>query len=817
MSASDVVLRAPFAGWLTPLDEVPDPVFAERMMGDGVAIDPTSSNLCAPANGMVIAIPETAHAVTMRLDNGAEILIHVGLETVALGGAGFRSLSAAGVRVKAGDPLIEVDLDRVARTAKSLITPVILASEGYSLVLERPSRSVSSGDPIGTIRGSSQATEPAVTLKTHEQVVTIKAVHGVHARPAARIAALLRPLAAEVSIASGDRSASARSVVALLALGLRNGDEVRIVGRGEDSEKAVKAVAGLIESGFGEPDTSAPEIVRAPAGKPVCASPGLAIGRVVQFRPGDLAVPRDGGGVAEEREQLASALVEAASSLVEGSSVAAELAEAHRALLDDPDLIAHANRIIAEGRSAAFAWRSACEAARETIRATGDALLVERAADLLDLERRVIAILIDDTSPPVPDLPPATILIAPDLLPTQFLAFDKSRLRGICTAEGGPTSHVAILAASAGIPMIVNAGPAVLDMPEGAAAIVDGDHARIEVDPAPDRLSQVQRIIAERDAQKEADARDANELCFTADGVRIEVFANLGSLADAHSAVAAGAEGCGLLRTEFLFLDRDSAPGEDEQRQVYRAIAEALDGRPLVVRTLDVGADKSVPYVAVGREDNPALGLRGIRLSFERPDLLATQLTAILMAVPAEQCRIMLPMITDVVELRKVRELLDRTKVSLGLTERVALGVMIETPAAAMLAESIAAEADFLSVGTNDLTQYALAADRGNAAVAPMVDALHPAVLRLIREAGRGALAHGRWIGVCGGLASDPSAAAILIGLGVTELSVVPAAIPTIKAAVRRLGMADCQALAERACAASSAQEVRAIAAEAFQ
>jgi len=817
MSESDVVIHAPFAGWLTPLDEVPDPVFAERMMGDGIAIDPTSSTLCAPANGTVVAIPETAHAVTMRLDNGAEILIHVGLETVALGGAGFRALSAANASVRTGAPLIEVDLDRVARSAKSLITPVILASDGYTLMLERPSRSISSGDPIGTIRGEPRAARTEIPVTTYEQTVRIKAVHGVHARPAARISALLRPLAAEVSIASGDRSASARSVVALLALGLRNGDEVRIQGRGEDSEEAVKAIAGLIESGLGEPETAAPEIARGPQGTPVCASPGLAIGRVVQFRPADLPVPNDGVGVNEERERLASALGKAASSLFEGSSVAAELAEAHRALLEDPDLIADANRSIAEGRSAAFAWRSACEAARETIRATGNALLVERAADLLDLERRVISILIDDTSPAVPELPSATVLIAPDLLPTQFVAFDKSRLAGICTSEGGPTSHVAILASSAGVPMIVNAGPAVLDMPEGATVIIDGDRGRIEVDPAPERLGEVQRIIAERDTRREAEARAASELCFTADGTRIEVFANLGSLADAHDAIAAGAEGCGLLRTEFLFLDRDSAPSKEEQRQVYSAIAQTLDGRPLVVRTLDIGADKSVPYVVVGREENPALGLRGIRLSFERPDLLRAQLTAILSAVPAEQCRIMLPMIVDVEELRKARELLERTKESLGLAEPVALGVMIETPAAAMLAETIAAEADFLSVGTNDLTQYALAADRGNAAVATMVDALHPAVLRLIREAGRGAVAHGRWVGVCGGLASDPLAASILIGLGVTELSVVPAAIPTIKAAVRRLRIEDCKTLAERACAASSAQEVRSIAAEAFQ
>jgi phosphocarrier protein FPr/phosphocarrier protein len=543
----------------------------------------------------------------------------------------------------------------------------------------------------------------------------------------------------------------------------------------------------------------------------------MAIGQVIQFRLRDLPVPKDGAGVAEERSRLTLALEQAAASLIETDAVAAELAEAHRALLNDPDLVEHANREIAEGRSAAFAWRSACEAARQAIRATGDPLLIERAADVADLERRVIAILVGDAAPAVPELLPESILIAPELLPSQLLALDKSRLTGICTAGGGATSHVAILAASAGIPMLVNSGSAVLDIATGTTAILDADHARLVADPASDRLSEARRLVSDRRARRAAEARDAMELCFTADGSRIEVFANLGSLEDAHSAVAAGAEGCGLLRTEFLFLDRATPPDKEEQQRVYSDIATALGDRPLVIRTLDIGADKSAPYVALGHEDNPALGLRGIRLSFAHPDLFVTQLAAILGAVSPEQCRIMLPMITDAEEVRQARRMLDGAAQSLGLTDRIALGVMIETPAAAILADSIAAEADFVSVGTNDLTQYALAADRGNAAVSARADALHPAVLRLILRTAEGAREHQRSVGVCGGVASDPVAAAVLIGLGVTELSVAPAAVPAIKAAVRHLRTDDCRALADRACAAASAGEVRALAAGALK
>lgn len=809
MTVGEVVLRAPFAGWLTPLDEVPDPVFAERMMGEGLAIDPTEAVLCSPADATVISIPETAHAVTLRLANGAEILIHIGLETVALGGRGFRALSSAGALVKVGDPLIEIDLAEVAAGASSLVTPIVSTSEGFAFTPERSSRGISRGEPIGTVLGTSV---PSVVEagETYERRVAIGAAHGLHARPAARIAAALKPFTAEVSIVLKDRPANARSTVAMLGLGVSQGDELGVIARGPDRRAAVDAVVALIEAGLGEQAPAVAPVNRA-SGGPVCASPGLAIGQVVQFRMTDLPIPRDGRGVNEERERLTQALRAVASSLIETGLVAAQLAAAHRELLGDPDLLAHAERDIAEGRSAAFAWRSACASAGARIRATGNALLAERASDLADLERRVIATLLGETASTLPDLPPQSILIAPDLLPSQVIGMDKSRLAGICTAEGGPTSHVAILAASAAIPMVVGCGPRVLEIAQGTTAIVDADRATIEANPSPERLAEARDLLAERQARKAAEARDAKELCFTADGVRIEVFANLASVDDAHSAVAAGAEGCGLLRTEFLFVDRDAPPGLDEQQRIYSEIAAALGSLPLIVRTLDIGADKSAAYLSLGREENPALGLRGIRLGFARPDLLVTQLDAIVAGVPLAQCRIMLPMITEVDELRQVRRMLDSAWQRVGLPGRIALGVMIETPAAAVLADSIAAEADFLSVGTNDLTQYVLAADRGNAAVSARADALHPAVLRLIRQTAKGALEHERWIGVCGGLASDPLAAAILIGLGVTELSVAPSAVPTIKAAVRQLRIDECAALAERACAASSAHEVRAL------
>ncbi|MBC9032288.1 phosphoenolpyruvate--protein phosphotransferase [Sphingomonas sp. JC676] len=819
MQADSVTLVAPFAGWLAPLEEVPDAVFAERMMGDGFAIDPIEGVLRAPAAGEVLSVPASAHAVTLRLDNGAELLLHIGLETVALGGRGFVAKVKAGDRVAAGDPLIAFDLDRVGEAAKALITPVVVANDGFTLKLDRVGRLVGAGDPVASIlrSGARAAVGVAAQDEKHEREVRVAAAHGIHARPAARIAAALRPFLSEVELVRGDRTANARSTVGLLGLGVANGETVVVRASGPDACAAVDAVAELILAGLGEEAHAAPAAARVEPGRPVCASPGLAIGRVLQLRAVDQDVPENGGGAAQERAALDKALAEVASTLEGSSGSAAEIAEAHRALLSDPELIRAAGRRIIEGRGAGYAWRAASREAADAIRATGDALLMERVADLTDLERQVIAALLGGDAPGVPVLPNGTILIAEDLLPSQFLALDKGNLAGIVTAAGGPTSHVAILASSAGIPMLVAAGEDVLAIADGLPVILDADTATIATDPGETALAAAGERLAHARERRAQDLAAAHEPARMADGTRIEIFANLGSVADAAAAVNAGAEGCGLLRTEFLFLDRDTAPSEDEQRETYSRIAATLGDLPLIVRTLDIGGDKPVPYLPLPAEENPALGLRGIRLGLARPDLLRLQLRAILRGVPASQCRIMLPMVADLGDYRPVRAMLDEVKAELGVTDAIQLGVMIETPAAAMLAGQIAREADFLSIGTNDLTQYTLAADRGNAGVSQRIDALHPAVLRLIREVGRGAAEAGRWAGVCGGLASDPLAAPILIGLGITELSATPAAVPGLKAVVRTLDIAACKALAERACDAVSASEVRELAREAIR
>jgi phosphocarrier protein FPr/phosphocarrier protein len=482
-----------------------------------------------------------------------------------------------------------------------------------------------------------------------------------------------------------------------------------------------------------------------------------------------------------------------------------DILAAHVELLDDPQLTRDARTAIAAGKSAAFAWRQALRDSAAALQATGDWRLAERIDDLRDLEHQVLVALgtIADSRP---DVPAGGILLARDLAPSQFIELDATKLGGIALAAGGPTSHVAILAAAAGVPMLVAAGSAVLDVPAGRELILDADAGTLAIAPTGAELAAARATLAERRAASARERERAQRDCHLASGERLEVFANLtGTVADAERAMAEGAEGCGLLRTEFLFLERATAPTEDEQLHCYQEVARILQGRPLVIRTMDVGGDKPIPYLPLPPEDNPALGLRGIRTSLWRPELFDTQLRALLRAGP--QCRILLPMITDAAEVRGVRERLEKLR-DPG-TPMPRIGAMIETPASALLAAQIAAHVDFLSIGTNDLTQYTLAMDRGNAELAPRVDGLHPAVLKLIAAVGEAGERHGKLVAVCGGLASDAVAAPLLVGLGVRELSVVPSLIPALKSRVASLTLEQCRELAARALALDSAEAVR--------
>jgi phosphocarrier protein FPr/phosphocarrier protein len=461
-------------------------------------------------------------------------------------------------------------------------------------------------------------------------------------------------------------------------------------------------------------------------------------------------------------------------------------------MIDDPVLGEMTQRLIGSGRSAAWAWRQALRELGAPLRASADPRFAERLDDLEDLERRVLVELLGDT-PDGSAPPPGAIVIADTLYPSQLQVLVQSEIMGVATEGGGVTSHAAIIAAGLGLPMAVGLSRALADIEDGTMLILQDGSLSIVADES--ELARAREEASARAARRAAARSRAHEETRTTDGTRIEVFANLGSVADAEIAVAEGAEGCGLLRTEFLFLDRGLPPDEGEQRAAYQAIADALGERPLIVRTLDIGADKPAPWLPLAAEDNPALGLRGIRLQLARPDLLETQFKALLGVRSNGPLRIMLPMVSTASEIRDARTIMERLATAMNVVAPE-LGIMVETPAAALTSATLAEEAAFFSIGTNDLSQYALARDRTNPAVAAGLNAVDPAVLRLIDETVRGASIHGRVTGVCGGLAALPEAVPILLGLGVTELSVPAASIAEIKALVRSLDLAECRKVA---------------------
>ena len=818
---SDFVLLAPLPGWATPLDEVDDEVFAARMLGDGVAIDPTEGTLRAPCAGEVTALPASAHAVSLRADDGAELLLHVGIDTVALKGEGFKALVREGQRVSAGEPLLAFDLDRVARGARSLVTPVIVTEpERYRIVERRSGVLLRAGDPLMKLRTVAEVTASQSTSgDSATGSLRISLPHGLHARPAAILAQAMRGLRAEATLSLHGKAANVRSAVALLSLGARQGDTLVLLATGVEAGLVPRALERALSHAASVADASAREGHAGPASAPatgvMIAAPGIAVGPLVHVKPRSPVVSEHGAGETAERQRLDEARARLAARLrrraASSSEAAAGILGAHLEFLNDPELLAAAGRLLAAGRSAGYAWRETVDEALRNLGSVDDARLRARADDLRDLELQLLEELSGETGFIAPPLPPGAIVVAADLLPSQFMALDTSRIGAICTVSRAATSHVAILAGAFGLPMLVGVDASLLAVAEGTTVVADAEGGSVTVSPADAELAHVKARIAERERERIRLKATAALDCRTADGHRVAVWANIGSAAEAAAAVAAGAEGCGLLRTEFLFLDRSDPPDAEEQRAQYQAIVDAMDGRPVVVRTLDAGSDKPIPFLAMPAQDNPALGLRGIRASLWRPDILRTQLAAILAARPAGRCRILLPMVNESSEIEAVRRLVREIAAGTGGDPGIEVGIMIETPGAAVNAARLAAQADFFSIGTNDLTQYVLAIDRTHPLLSQALDALHPAVLGLIASVCAAARAAQRPVAICGGLASEAAAAPLLVGLGIDELSALPGAIPAIKDAIRRRTLAECRELAERALKAPHATEVRAL------
>jgi multiphosphoryl transfer protein len=667
--------------------------------------------------------------------------------------------------------------------------------------------------------------------------------HGLHARPAARLVQTASAFDAEVrvsNVSAGRGPVSARSLNAVATLGVSRGQRIEVVARGPQASLVADAVRALGDRRFDEaPDEATPSPPPTATGgtdgeeaavlRGVPASPGVAVGPARHLRDADLPIPegsakgsRDGSGSTPpaERALLERALATVRTDVVRQRDEAqatvgraqAAIFDAHLLFLQDDALIGPALRGIDDGATAAASWSTAVGELARAWEALEDPYLRERAADLRSVGRQVLARVLG-VEVPRPRLDAPGILVARDLEPADTVGLDRDVCRGIALAHGGPTSHAAILARALGIPAVVGLGERLLEVRDGLSLGLDGVAGVVHLDPPASTIAGLE-TAADEIARRAHDARArAASPAVTLDGTGITVLANVGGPVDIgtdiRAAVAAGCDGVGLLRTEFLFVGRATIPDEKEQEQVYRDAATALGGRPLTIRTLDVGADKPLPGIARAEEANPFLGVRGIRLGLERPELLASQLRAIGRVAADHDVRVLFPMVATVEELHAALDALEAARDGSGT--RPPAGVMIEVPSAALLASRFAPDVAFFSIGTNDLTQYVLAADRGNDRVGTIADPLHPAVLRLIGETARAATAAGIPAAVCGELAGDPQAAALLLGLGVRELSMSAPAIPAVKDAVRATNLAGATALAERALGAASAAEVRAM------
>ncbi len=743
-------------------------------------------------------------------------------------------------------PLVEGAVAAATAAQAGLSLDQVLAEARSSTVAKTaqlgPSPSPGADPDAGDEPGSPGADAEAVFL--------IRIPAGLHARPAAKLVSAMSPFDATCRVNNATLSSEwvpATSFTSLSTLGLLQGHEMGVRARGPDADAAIAAVRELVDDDFGETvadlpaagseggsasgrkdrwgqdDAAAGGSVHPQGG--VGASPGIAVGRATRLVPvpSDEGRPETDGDRPRTADELRAAIHRAAEQIGQVRSATARrigeseaaIFDAHLAMLGDPELLDALDRRVRAGEEPVSAWTAEMEALVTRYEALDDPYQRARAADARSVAARVEAALLGAEVRFVPAVTPG-ILVADDLDPAQTADLDPAEVRAILTALGGPTSHAAIIARSLGIPAVVAAGSQIGAVGDGTMLIVNGDTGEVVIEPDADKISRAEASMAQRQNRLAEAALEAHRPAQTLDGIEIEVAANVATVDDAHRATRMGADGIGLLRTELLFLDRQHPPDVDEQRSTYREIIDVMrrerPERRIVIRTLDIGGDKPVAFLDLPRESNPFLGVRGVRLGLRRPHLLRSQLEAIASVAHDRPVAVMFPMVTTLADLEAARRMLDAAVDATGApAENVEVGIMVEVPATSLMAAEFARHVDFFSIGTNDLTQYVMAAERGNSDLADLSDPLHPAVLRSIAAVTEAADETGPWVGVCGEAAGDLLAVPVLIGLGVTELSVAPSLVPQVKQVIRGLHREEARELAASACSADSSGTVRSL------
>jgi len=817
---------SPVTGNTKPLEQVPDPAFAEKMLGDGLAVEPTDSFVVAPFDGTVTSLHSSLHALTLR-NGSVEILIHIGVESVMLKGKGFKALVQTNQSVKQGQKLIEFDPIFLAKNAPCNWVITLVTSPEEAALEKTTQSQLRAGQDylfrLPEIEGSqnNSSTDNTNTVWSFSEPIIIPNKNGLHARPAAALAQAAKQYPFAIELEYEEKRADAKSLVAIMGLAIAYQGKVRVCANApqETAAEALSQLSNFLIQGLGETaaDTDeAPAQQQAASGlradnslQALTACAGIALGKIWQWQRDEMTFVQTSDNPKAEQQLLTQAIEASIQelSVTPSSAASGAILQAHKELLQDPFLAKQASEFIQQGKSAPAAFNEAIRSSIDVLKSTQNRFLMERMADLKDVRRRVLSKLTNgqNTKPQFPD---GCIVIAEELFPSDIKEINE-HVKGVVLAQGSPTAHASILLRNRGIPSLVAAGTDVLQVSDGTPAILNASEGLLFLKPSEQAWKKAEQQL-EQEKQSFIQAREfAHQKALTTDGIQIHITGNASNASEAQTAYQNGADGIGLVRTEFLFRQSDTAPTQEQQHTLYQQITDALQGGPVTLRTLDVGGDKPMSYMPLPVEENPIMGLRGVRNYENYQDLFLTQIRAMLSVTPTGNARIMLPMIAFLQEFENYKQIIEQEKKALGITAPVQVGMMVEVPSAALLAEHFAAKADFFSIGTNDLTQYTLAIDRGHKTLCAYADPLHPAVLKLIGATCKGAAKYNKPVAVCGAIAGDLDAVPLLIGLGVTELAVSANLIAPIKAFVRKISRAQVAALAEKALSCSSSVAVR--------
>jgi phosphocarrier protein FPr len=791
----------------------------------------TAAGIDDPENPLGTDVMQVYHAIeSVYTEAGVIVLMDLGSAVMSAEMAVELFPTQQQTQIKLCDaPLVEGTLAAAVTAATGAKLDRVLAEAQGALAAKAAHLS----SPISTVNSSPIASESSgVSLsKIH---LTIHNPMGLHARPAAQFVSLANQFDANITLqncSTDSQEINAKSINQVLMIGVRNGDEIAIAATGVDATAALSALQVLVKTKLSQSSSLSPRLVN-----PDCslntetsqlfgipAAEGIAMGPVVRCELQPIEIEAQYiDNPTQEWQQLQEACSEAQSEIIilcqeisyYAGDAEAAIFEAHLLYLDDPVLLQQAQSLIFEHHySAAYAWKQVINQTIETYNHLEDVYLRARSADVLDVGQRVLRLL-TGIEPPRLTLSEPGILVATELTPSETAQLDFNLVLGICTAAGSATSHSGILGRSLGIPTVMGVGAEVLNLCNGMTLALDGSTGQVWIDPETEVMDRLRTQQHHQQITFTQLRTAAQRPACTQDGHLIQVMANIGGVAEAQIAMQEGAEGVGLLRSEFLYLARRRIPTQAEQAELYRVIAQIVSPHPLIIRTLDLGGDKSVPEVKIPPEANPFLGWRGIRVLLDYPDLLRTQLRAILQASAGHQIKLMFPMLTQPQEMITALDILNQERDALqqkgiAFDENMEVGMMVEVPSAVAMADQFAQLVDFFSIGTNDLSQYVMAADRNNSKVATLADGFEPAILRMIQQVTQAAHQAGIWVGVCGELAASPLAVAVLVGLGIDELSLNPACIPAVKMAISQLTRPAATAIANHVLQLNSATAVK--------